>query len=98
MDGMLEEFSTRGPMIGLRTGEENKTCTVTIPPGSSLVFFTDGLVEFVRDIDEGSRRLAETLRAGDVIRAARPADAIVTAVLDTDVANDDIAVLVVSFR
>jgi len=98
IDGALEEFSNRGPMIGLRTGEENKTCTVTIPPGSSLVFFTDGLVEFVRDIDEGTRRLAEALGAGDLIRKARPADAIVTAVLGTDVAHDDIAVLVVSFR
>jgi hypothetical protein len=97
-DGTLEEFDNWGPMIGLRRGVHSKIRTVRIPAGSTLVFFTDGLVEVVRDLAEGSRRLAQALQAGDVLRASRPADAIVRAVLAANEAHDDIAVLVVRFR
>jgi serine phosphatase RsbU (regulator of sigma subunit) len=96
-DGALEELASSGSMVGLRNGEENETCTVTIPPGATLVFYTDGLIEVVRDTDEGSRRLNDALRADDLLRAGQPAQAIVDAVLGANEARDDIAVLVVTF-
>jgi serine phosphatase RsbU (regulator of sigma subunit) len=96
-DGVLEELASSGSMVGLRTGDETETCAITIPSGSTLVFYTDGLVEIVRDTDEGSRRLNKALRACDLLRAVRPAEAIVDAVLGADQARDDIAVLVVTF-
>jgi serine phosphatase RsbU (regulator of sigma subunit) len=61
---------------------------VVIPNDSALVFYTDGLIEVVRDLDEGS---------DEVMRASRPANAIVRAVLAADNALDDIAVLVATF-
>jgi serine phosphatase RsbU (regulator of sigma subunit) len=96
-DGTLVEFRNWGPMIGLRTGDENDTTTVVIPNDSALVFYTDGLIEVVRDLDEGSRRLSEAVRSDEVMRASRPANAIVRAVLAADNALDDIAVLVATF-
>jgi len=96
-DGRIEEFSHTGSMIGLRTGDDNPPRTIPVPPGSTLVFYTDGLVEVVRDIDVGFRRLSEALRDDKIARAERSAEAIVNAVLASDAAHDDIAVLVVNF-
>jgi serine phosphatase RsbU (regulator of sigma subunit) len=85
-------------MLGLREGDETATRTEQVPPGATLVFYTDGLVEVTRDMDAGFRRLSETLAKGDVLRTARPADEIVRAVLGSDLAQDDIAVLVITFE
>jgi serine phosphatase RsbU (regulator of sigma subunit) len=85
-------------MIGLREGDETDTRTVEIAPGATLVFYTDGLVEVTRDMDEGFRRLSETLANGTVLHAARPAEEIVRTVLGSDLAQDDIAVLVITFE
>jgi serine phosphatase RsbU (regulator of sigma subunit) len=62
-----------------------------------LVFFTDGLTETTRDIDEGIRRFHDVLAGADVYAAEDPARAIVDRVLDGRPAADDIAVLAVRF-
>jgi serine phosphatase RsbU (regulator of sigma subunit) len=80
-----------GPLIGLAPGERRQAGTVTIPPGSLLCFFTDGLIER-RDepIDDGLARLCQAV-------TARPAEAAIAAVMGALVGNeparDDIAVL-----
>lgn len=96
-DGVLKELTSFGSMVGLRNAEDSETGTFAIPPGSTLVFYTDGLIEVVRDTDEGSRRLNEALRTDDLLRSAQPAEAIVDAVVGADQPRDDIAVLVVTF-
>jgi PAS domain S-box-containing protein len=96
-DGRIADLTHSGRMIGLRDGYESDTRTVATPPGSALIFYTDGLVEVTRDIGEGFRRLSETLAGIDVFGAPKPADDIVRAVLGSDEAHDDIAVLVVGF-
>jgi hypothetical protein len=96
--GKISDLSDSGRMIGLREGDETDTRTVEIAPGATLVFYTDGLVEVTRDMDEGFRRLSETLANGAVLHAARPAEEIVRTVLGSDLAQDDIAVLVITFE
>jgi PAS domain S-box-containing protein len=96
--GNISDLTDSGRMIGLREGDETDTRTVAIPAGSTLVFYTDGLVEVTRDMDEGFRRLSETLARGEVLSAERPADEIVRAVLGSDLPHDDIAVLVITFE
>jgi PAS domain S-box-containing protein len=95
--GCISELSQSALMLGLRSGSEQETLSVETPPGTTLVFYTDGLVEVVHDIDEGFRRLCSALRSEDLLRAPQPAEALVKAVLGADEARDDIAVLVVTF-
>ncbi|MGW0607945.1 SpoIIE family protein phosphatase [Streptomyces sp. NPDC002640] len=47
-----------GPLLGLGTSPTRPDGTMLLPPGSTLVLYTDGLVESPRDaIDEGLERL-----------------------------------------
>jgi len=92
--GRIEELRAAGTMLGL--GEAHlEQATMSVPHGSALIFFTDGLTEATRDIDDGYRRLRAALADPDVQAAENPARAIVEHVLDRGQATDDIAVLVV---
>jgi serine phosphatase RsbU (regulator of sigma subunit) len=55
-DGGSEELIAKGTVLGLGEMHRSET-TAFIPPGSAVVFFTDGLTELTRDIDDGYRRL-----------------------------------------
>jgi serine phosphatase RsbU (regulator of sigma subunit) len=68
--------------------------TAFIPPGSAIVFFTDGLTESTRDIEDGYRRLRLALLEPSVRESQNIARAIVEHVLGGAQARDDIAVLV----
>jgi hypothetical protein len=92
--GCVEEVTATGPMLGLGAEHAGET-SAFIPPGSVLAFFTDGLTEATRDLDEGYRRLHAALADPRVRAAENPARAIVEHVLDRGAASDDIAVLVV---
>ncbi len=81
-------------MLGLGDGVPRETVHVPAAPGSLVVFFTDGLVEATRDMDEGHRRLHAALGRDDVVHGREPARAIVRHVLGGTEATDDIAVLV----
>lgn len=65
----------------------------TLTARSTIVFFTDGLVEYARDVLTAERRLHDVLRDGAFLAAANPAQAVIDAVLDAP-QTDDIAVLV----
>jgi len=93
-DGTIQEYSSPGVMLGLRPKGADGSLTVATPPGCAFVFFTDGLVEATRDIDEGHRRLHAALADAAVAAAVNPALALVEHVLDGRAATDDIAVLV----
>lgn len=92
-DGRIEELSSPGMLLGLRPRGEHATVTIDVPPGAALVFFTDGLIEATRDMDDGYRRLRAALADG-VCAAAEPARALVEHVLGGRPPTDDIAVLV----
>ncbi len=93
-DGSIVDIEIPGPMLGLRDGAETRTLTVPIPSGCTIVFFTDGLTEATRRIDEGYERLRAALCDPGVLAADHPAQAIATHVLGDGNATDDIAILV----
>jgi PAS domain S-box-containing protein len=93
-DGRIEYFDEPGLLLGLRPRGQTQTRTLATPPGATLVFFTDGLIEETRDSDEGHRRLRVAMADPVVTAAGNPARAIVDHVLGGRSASDDIAVLV----
>ncbi|HVA28854.1 MAG TPA: SpoIIE family protein phosphatase [Candidatus Baltobacteraceae bacterium] len=71
---------------------------IDIPPGAVLAFYTDGLIEFARNIDvaENALKSAVAQVAGDT-SVATPAAAIKKKVLGEARATDDIALLIAQF-
>jgi serine phosphatase RsbU (regulator of sigma subunit) len=61
------------------------------------VFFTDGLIEYKRDLQTAEERLARAVSSRAFLSAQNPAQAIVDSVLDGP-QRDDIAVLVLLIR
>jgi serine phosphatase RsbU (regulator of sigma subunit) len=77
-----------------RCGEE----FLTLEPGSSLVLFTDGLVEArTEPIDDGLARLAELL-AADPVPAGALCDHVISSMQPPGGYEDDVALLVVRRR
>jgi len=97
-DGTIDEIVAAGLMIGLRFEEPPNVTTVDVPPGATVAFYTDGLIEFNRDQDAGLERLIVALGEGVPLAGERPAESIVAAVLAGERARDDIAVLVARFE
>jgi PAS domain S-box-containing protein len=92
-NGEVEDHFARGTLLGVR-GQASRVMTVACELGSALVFFTDGLTEATRDLDEGYRRLHVALADPDVANAPNRARAVVDHVLRGRAATDDVAVLV----
>lgn len=95
--GESEYMLCQGGTLGVLPDPKCRDCRRVIEPGSSLVFYTDGLLEFDRNLAVGERRLLKV--AGDVVRerTEKPAGAIVSRTLGSAKARDDIAVLVITF-
>lgn len=94
-DGTFLELDAAGMPLGeifdLRYVEERK---LTLPDAeAAIVFYTDGLVEYARDILSAVKRLETTVRERTFLRSAKPAAALIEAVLGGR-PNDDVAVLV----
>ena len=68
---------------------------VTLDPGASLVLFTDGLLEYGRDILAGERRVTDALGLERVMAAENPAAELFETVLSDTRNRDDVAVLVI---
>jgi hypothetical protein len=91
-DGRIEELATSGILLGVRTGAARHVRTVAMAANSTLLLFTDGLIEATRDVAEGHRRLHSALAELNIDQP-NPARALVDAVLEGKPATDDIAVL-----
>jgi phosphoserine phosphatase RsbU/P len=96
-------FATAGPpgaladvagglMIGVDPGTRRRVTTVKVPPGALLCFYTDGLVERPESpLDEGLASLCQA------VTAEPPEDvcaSVMAAMVGTESARDDIALLV----
>lgn len=83
-----------GLPLGTTENIESHDWMLTVDPGASLVFFTDGLLEYDRDILEGERRLLEALGKERVVSASDPAAVLYDTILHGKRNRDDVAVLV----
>jgi serine phosphatase RsbU (regulator of sigma subunit) len=93
-DGALTEFDSIGPPLGLAFDPDYiAQRTFTLAPGSAVVFYTDGLLEYDRRVVEASERLSGIFRSRSFLAAEQPAQAIIDAMLDA-AQRDDIAVLI----
>jgi anti-sigma regulatory factor (Ser/Thr protein kinase) len=94
-NGEVALLSDNGLLLGLRhKTQESRGKTITIPDGSYLVFYTDGLTESSRAPAEGEEALADALREGSVLRELHPASSLRDALIGDMVAKDDVAILV----
>jgi hypothetical protein len=81
-----------GLPIGLRE-DDGVDFSLTLHAPCTLTFFTDGLIEFARDLDEGERRIEAAIRELSGTDTEHLAAAIMKRVLGPDEATDDIAIL-----
>ena len=60
----LEELSPTGPIVGLMSGVSYTSRRVSLPPGSTLLLYTDGVTELMAPSHEefGHDRLVEVLQ------------------------------------
>jgi anti-sigma regulatory factor (Ser/Thr protein kinase) len=70
--------------------------TFTLPPGGTFAVYTDGLIEYSRDVIEGERRLLDAMRDATLLRDAEPARALLRRIFATRPNTDDVATLTVS--
>jgi len=87
-----------GLPLGLSLDIASPDWMVTLPPGSSMYFYTDGLLEYDRDIIAGERRLLEAIRETAAARPRNPASALHDAIFDGIDSSDDAATLVMRAR
>ncbi len=94
---VIDPFAERGLPLGLRKlGEVAKTSQLLcVKPGSFAAFFTDGLLEWNRNIAQAWSRLQHAIARQDVREALHPANAIRTHVIDANRHEDDVAILTV---
>ncbi len=96
---VIDPFEERGVPLGLfELGKIAKTAEViALPPGSFAVFFTDGLLEWNRNIEESWERLKRAIMRQDVREALHPATAVLQSVIDRQTHQDDVAVLTIRY-
>jgi serine phosphatase RsbU (regulator of sigma subunit) len=82
-------------LVGVHVGATRRDHVVTVPRGSTFVFYTDGLVER-RDqlFDDGIHRLAAELPALGGLPTEELADALLARLVPTR-AEDDVALIAV---
>jgi PAS domain S-box-containing protein len=79
--------------LGVRDGLPIEVESLRLPAEALLVFYTDGLIEFDRDIISGEAALQAAVADQYTHRLSHPAGAILEQVLSGRPARDDIAIL-----
>jgi len=96
----LEELMPTGPIVGLMSGVSYTSRRVSLPPGSTLLLYTDGVTELMAHSQEefGTERLQEVLLqnlTGPAVNVLRAIGKRMTAFSDGDGFDDDSTALVV---
>ncbi|HEV2878145.1 MAG TPA: SpoIIE family protein phosphatase [Candidatus Eremiobacteraceae bacterium] len=94
-DGHVEKLRTKGLPLGLFADSTYEEKTVILEPGSLLVCYTDGLIEFDHNIIEGEKILHDAVVGEMRLQTPDPSAAIVRRVI-LGSPQDDVAVLTVS--
>ncbi len=94
-DGRVERLTSKGLPLGLFGEQAYEETTAALAPGSMLVLYTDGLIEFDHNILEGERILWEAVAGEMEVQTPDPSAAIVRRVI-LGAPQDDVAVLTIS--
>ncbi len=93
----VEKIGATGPPLGAIDRASYAVTSLLATPGSLLTLYTDGLIEYDHDWEEGERRLLQVLRSIRD-RSADPASALLQRIFDGQAPPDDVAILTISFR
>jgi PAS domain S-box-containing protein len=97
-DGSIEPLTAQGMAIGLRALEKSeRSRSRTLDGVAMIVFYTDGVTEATRDLEEGQRRLQAALASEATLYVRSPSTLLAVSCLPEDLHDDDAAILVVSF-
>jgi serine phosphatase RsbU (regulator of sigma subunit) len=95
-DGSVTALDAPGLPLGCRSLAAGESRSTILPPGSCLLLYTDGLVEWDRDLVTGEALLRERFAAVCAADEPHPAKVLVRSILGTGTARDDVAALTVS--
>ena len=93
-DGTLETMAPADLLLGTGMRIQRVNHSLHCPPGSSFVFYTDGLTEATRDVIEGQERLENAVLNMRFATSGDIAQDIYANVVQNE-ANDDTAILVI---
>ncbi|MBV8163775.1 MAG: SpoIIE family protein phosphatase [Candidatus Eremiobacteraeota bacterium] len=94
IDGTVDRVAVRGLPLGLFSDHEYEEVTVQLTPGSLVVLYTDGLIEFDHNIFEGERLLIEAIQGEIEMKTPDPPAALARRVI-LGAPQDDVAVLTI---
>jgi len=94
--GTVQRLPTEGIPLGIADTIDARDWTFTMPPGSLVALYTDGLIEYTHDVIEGEERLLDALRAEVIERSPTPARSLVRRIFANCKNTDDVAALVVA--
>ena len=84
------------PPVGTSVGRQRRSTTIPIDPGSTVAFYTDGLIERRGEsLDIGLARLSDAMSTGVPNRVAGD---IMRALIGKSIPRDDIALVVMRRR
>ncbi len=92
-DGSIEALRAEGLPLGMRDLGTGTQTDVVLEHGTLLALYTDGLVEFERNAEDGERALRQALRAERADPSANPALGIYRRVIGRHRVHDDAAIL-----
>lgn len=95
-DGWTASLPTLGVPLGIGTVFESFDWTFTVPPGSLVAFFTDGLIEHNRDIIAGEASVLNAVATEVLSPTENPARALHDRIFVNQRNLDDVATLTLS--
>ena len=94
--GQVEQLQNGGVPLGIVLDNVLETRSITLPRGCMCVFYTDGLIEYDRDVISGETKLVSAIRREMLSPTPNPAKSIYNTLLATRKSKDDVAILTVS--
>jgi serine phosphatase RsbU (regulator of sigma subunit) len=93
----VEKIGATGPPLGAVDKATYAVTSVLATPGSLLTLYTDGLIEYDRDWEEGERRVLAVLHSIHA-QSVDPAASLLQRIFNGEAPPDDVAILTISFR
>jgi anti-sigma regulatory factor (Ser/Thr protein kinase) len=92
-EGRVQQLPAGGLPLGIVDDIDTCDWTFTLMPGALLVLYTDGLIEFSRDLFEGEALLRDAVATEIVTPSQSPARTLTERVFANSVNTDDVATL-----